>query len=49
MIASFVNFFNGAFIYQNTEVDICAKEWTEDDGNHDVRPVVGDVVNHEER
>ena len=48
----FLNFFiRGirAFTYQYTEVDVCAKEWAEDDGNHDVRPVVRDVVNHEER
>ena len=37
------------FAYQETEVDIGAKEWAEDDWDHDVRPVAGDIVYHEER
>ena len=37
------------FAYQETEVDIGAEEWAEDDWDHDVRPVAGDVVYHEER
>ena len=37
------------FTYQETEVDIGAKEWAEDDWDHDVRPVAGDIVYHEER
>ena len=41
--------FSSISTYQETEVNIGAKEWAEDDWNHDVRPVAGDVVHHEER
>ena len=35
--------------YQEAKVDIGAQDWAEDDWDDNVCPVIGDIVDHEER